>query len=108
MDAAKKSGVKYLGEDPSLRLNLLFRTESKTFSVFSSAGGAEVNSGVPHFESKRKIEEHLKGSGLDYTFLRPPFIMENLDKNTSSLGFWAAAFQGKAMLSQSQPVHFAL
>jgi hypothetical protein len=32
--------------------------------VFSSVGGAERDSGVPHFESKRRVEEHLEKSGL--------------------------------------------
>jgi uncharacterized protein YbjT (DUF2867 family) len=45
--------------------------------VFSSVGGAERNSGVPHFESKRRIEEHLLGSDLRATIVRPVFFMDN-------------------------------
>lgn len=45
--------------------------------VFSSVGGAERHSGVPHFESKRRIEEHLLGSGLPATIVRPVFFMDN-------------------------------
>jgi uncharacterized protein YbjT (DUF2867 family) len=45
--------------------------------VFSSVGGAERNSGVPHFESKRQIEEHLLGLGLRATIIRPVFFMDN-------------------------------
>jgi uncharacterized protein YbjT (DUF2867 family) len=45
--------------------------------VFSSVGGAERNSGVPHFESKRRIEEHLLGRGLSVTIVRPVFFMDN-------------------------------
>jgi uncharacterized protein YbjT (DUF2867 family) len=45
--------------------------------VFSSVGGAERNSGVPHFESKRRVEEHLLGRGLSATIVRPVFFMDN-------------------------------
>jgi uncharacterized protein YbjT (DUF2867 family) len=45
--------------------------------VFSSVGGAERNSGVPHFESKRKVEQHLAGRGLSATIVRPVFFMDN-------------------------------
>jgi uncharacterized protein YbjT (DUF2867 family) len=45
--------------------------------VFSSVGGAERASGVPHFEAKRKIEEHLEASTLNWTILRPASFMDN-------------------------------
>src|SRR5438445_4976082 len=45
--------------------------------VFSSVGGAERNSGVPHFESKRRVEEYLLGRGLAATIVRPVFFMDN-------------------------------
>ena len=46
--------------------------------VYSSVGGAERSTGVPHFESKRRVEEHLESLGRPVTFLRPVFFMENL------------------------------
>ncbi|MHA7294386.1 NmrA/HSCARG family protein [Arthrobacter sp. HLT1-21] len=46
--------------------------------LFSSVGGAERHSGIPHFESKRRIEEHLEELGLPVTFIRPVFFMDNL------------------------------
>jgi uncharacterized protein YbjT (DUF2867 family) len=45
--------------------------------VFSSVGGAERDSGVPHFESKRRVEEHLQQSGLRTTMVRPVAFMDN-------------------------------
>jgi uncharacterized protein YbjT (DUF2867 family) len=45
--------------------------------VFSSVGGAERNSRVPHFESKRRVEEHLLGGDLSATIVRPVFFMDN-------------------------------
>ena len=45
--------------------------------VFSSVGGAERSTGVPHFEAKRRVEERLEQSGLNVTFIRPVFFMDN-------------------------------
>ncbi|GAA0291819.1 NmrA/HSCARG family protein [Kineococcus aurantiacus] len=45
--------------------------------VYSSVGGAERRSGVPHFESKWTVEEHLRASGLPAVVVRPVFFMEN-------------------------------
>jgi uncharacterized protein YbjT (DUF2867 family) len=45
--------------------------------VYSSVGGADRKTGVPHFETKYQIEEHLRGTGLHYPILRPVFFMEN-------------------------------
>lgn len=45
--------------------------------VYSSVGGAERRTAIPHFESKRRVEEHLESLGLRTTFLRPTFFMEN-------------------------------
>lgn len=47
--------------------------------VFSSVGGAERDTGIPHFESKREIEEHLEAAGLPATVLRPVFFMQNFE-----------------------------
>ncbi len=45
--------------------------------VYSSVGGADQHTGIPHFESKFRIEEHIRGTGLRYTILRPVYFMEN-------------------------------
>lgn len=45
--------------------------------VFSSVGGAERSSSVPHFESKFLVEQHLAGLGIRTTVVRPVFFMEN-------------------------------
>jgi uncharacterized protein YbjT (DUF2867 family) len=47
------------------------------FMVYSSVGGAERSSGIPHFESKRRIEEFLLDA-VPVTFVRPTFFMETL------------------------------
>jgi uncharacterized protein YbjT (DUF2867 family) len=54
IDAAKRAGVRQI--------------------VFLSLIGVEKNRVVPHY----KIEQYILSSGLDYTFLRPSFFMQNL------------------------------
>ncbi len=57
VNAAKECGVEHL--------------------VFTSVCGADTNSGIPHFETKWVIEQHIKASGIPATILRPVFFMEN-------------------------------
>lgn len=45
--------------------------------VYSSVGGAERATGVPHFESKWRVEEYLRTLDLAATVLRPVFFMDN-------------------------------
>ena len=45
--------------------------------VYNSVGGAERHTGIPHFDSKRDIEEYLVSRGLPTTFVRPVFFMDN-------------------------------
>jgi uncharacterized protein YbjT (DUF2867 family) len=45
--------------------------------VYSSVCCANKRTGIPHFESKFRIEQHLKQSGLPCTILRPVWFMEN-------------------------------
>ena len=45
--------------------------------VYSSVGGVERHTGIPHFESKREIEEAFLELGVPTTFIRPTFFMEN-------------------------------
>jgi uncharacterized protein YbjT (DUF2867 family) len=45
--------------------------------VYSSVGGAERHTGIPHFDSKREVEGYLVALGLSTTFVRPVFFMDN-------------------------------
>lgn len=56
-DAAKGAGIKHV--------------------VYSSVIGADRQTGIPHFESKWEIEEHIRKLGLPATILRPVSFMEN-------------------------------
>jgi uncharacterized protein YbjT (DUF2867 family) len=46
--------------------------------VFSSVGSANRQTGVPHFDSKFKVEEHIARIGVRATILAPVYFMENL------------------------------
>ncbi|RDD70874.1 NmrA/HSCARG family protein [Paracoccus versutus] len=48
--------------------------------IYSSVGGADRSSGVPHFESKWAIEEHIRAIRLPATIVRPVFFMDNFTK----------------------------
>ena len=45
--------------------------------IYSSVSGADLNTGIPHFDSKLKIENHIKQIGLPYTIIRPTSLFEN-------------------------------
>ncbi|MGW5720413.1 NmrA family NAD(P)-binding protein [Amycolatopsis sp. NPDC003865] len=45
--------------------------------VFNSVFGAGRESGVPHHDSKHRIEQHLRKSGLRASMVRPTAFMEN-------------------------------
>jgi uncharacterized protein YbjT (DUF2867 family) len=55
-DAAKKAGVQHF--------------------VYSSVGGAERNTGIPHWESKWEVEQHVRSLALPATVIRPAAFME--------------------------------
>jgi uncharacterized protein YbjT (DUF2867 family) len=45
--------------------------------VYSSVCGANQGTGIPHFESKARVESYLKETGQSCTILRPVWFMEN-------------------------------
>ena len=55
-EAAKKQGVQHF--------------------VYSSAGGAERNTGITHFDSKWEVEKHIRNLKLPATIFRPAAFME--------------------------------
>ncbi|WP_058043713.1 NmrA/HSCARG family protein [Streptomyces roseifaciens] len=45
--------------------------------VFTSAAHADRSTGVPHYESKRRIEQHLRTSRVPWTVIAPAAFMDN-------------------------------
>ena len=64
--------------------------------VYSSVGGAERDSGVPHFESKYRVEQRLT-SLLPTQVVRPTFFMDNFAAQLSDTG------EGEFVLRQPMP-----
>jgi len=56
-DAVKKAGVGHL--------------------VFGSVANADKKTGIPHFDSKYEVEEHIKSLDIPYTISAPAFFMDN-------------------------------
>ncbi len=46
--------------------------------VYTSVGSADQKTGIPHFESKFKVEQHIQKLGVPHTIIGPVFFMENL------------------------------
>ena len=46
--------------------------------VYSSVGGAERQTGIPHFDSKWRVEEYVATLGLPAVIVRPTYFMDNL------------------------------
>ncbi|WP_026554286.1 NmrA/HSCARG family protein [Arthrobacter sp. 35W] len=70
--------------------------------VFSSVGGAERETGIGHFESKRRVEEHIEALGIHHTFLRPVLFMDNLS------GFMTSVENGQVVVRMALPDGIAL
>ena len=79
-DAAQKSGVEHF--------------------VYSSVGGADRSSGVPHFESKWHIEQHIRTLALASSIIRPTTFMTNLMEMPAAMRFIAFSMSRGAIASK--------
>ena len=46
--------------------------------VFSSVGSADQKTGIPHFDSKYQVEQHIRGLGIPYTIVAPVYFFDNV------------------------------
>ncbi|QSQ20347.1 NmrA/HSCARG family protein [Pyxidicoccus parkwayensis] len=60
--------------------------------VLTSACNADRDTGIPSFESKRRVEEHLVRSGLPFTIVAPAYFLENLLTPFSLTGLRGGTF----------------
>ena len=58
-------------------LSVLAKEYGVNHFLYCSVAGADLNTGIPHFDSKCKIENHIKQLGLPYTIIRPNSLFEN-------------------------------
>jgi uncharacterized protein YbjT (DUF2867 family) len=54
------------------------RAAGVPYVVYSSVSDADRKTGIPHFESKAEIEQHLHGLNIDHAVIAPVFFSENL------------------------------
>ncbi|GAA6024289.1 hypothetical protein JCM11491_006496 [Sporobolomyces phaffii] len=87
---------------------------SLPYLVFTSVASASPSCGIPHFESKARIEESLKDSGIKWSILRPVAFFDNWPKQPglpqmAALGLFDAALKGRPlqMVSCDDIGHFA-
>ena len=72
-----ESGVVREEEQGKLFAEIARKKEISHF-VYSSVGSAHLNTGVPHFDNKWRIEMKIRSLGFpSYTILRPAFFMDN-------------------------------
>lgn len=69
------------GIDKEIKQGMDLANLAKEYGVnhflYSSVAGADLNTGIPHFDSKYKIENHIKQLGLPYTIIRANSLFEN-------------------------------
>lgn len=66
-------------EEQGKRLARIARNAGVQHFVYSSVGSAHRNTGIPHFENKRRVEQTIEKLDFpSYTIIRPVFFMENL------------------------------
>jgi uncharacterized protein YbjT (DUF2867 family) len=58
VDAARRAGIAHM--------------------VYTSACNADRQTGLPGFETKLRVEQHLRASGVPFTIVAPAYFMENL------------------------------
>jgi uncharacterized protein YbjT (DUF2867 family) len=80
-DVARDSGVRHL--------------------VYSSVSDADRQTGIPHFDSKYEIEQHIQGLGIPYTIIAPAYFMENLDLRSVREGRFGMPMPATRQLQQT-------
>src|SRR5207244_2667108 len=65
--------------------------------VYSSAAGADRETGSPHFDSKFDAEQAIRQPGVPFTSVAPVFFMENF------LADWLAAGIAKGSIAMALP-----
>jgi uncharacterized protein YbjT (DUF2867 family) len=52
--------------------------DAGAFLLYSSVGDADRHTGIPHFDSKYVVEQHIRSIGVPATILGPAYFMENV------------------------------
>ena len=73
------------------------------YLVYTSVASANRNTGIPHFESKWEVEQHIARIGAEAAIVAPVYFMENLlafQKQPLQEGFYATPLRADLKLSQ--------
>jgi uncharacterized protein YbjT (DUF2867 family) len=97
--------IPFAGADAEIRQGIAAADAAKAAGVhlvFTSVGSANQQTGVPHFDSKYKVEEHIAHVGVRATILAPVAFMENLYfvKEQLVKGVYASALPPTRALAQ--------
>jgi uncharacterized protein YbjT (DUF2867 family) len=66
-------------EEQGKRIAKLARDAGVSHYVYSSVGSAHRQTGIPHFENKKRVEDTVRSLGFpSHVIIRPVFFMENL------------------------------
>ena len=72
--------------------------------IYGSVANADKNTGIPHFDSKYRVEQHIRSLGLPFTISAPVFFMDNVIApwaiDSLKSGAIAQALPGDRMLQQ--------
>jgi len=72
------------------------------YFVYSSVGGADQATGIPHFDSKFLVEEHIKSIDLPYAIIAPVYFMDNVK------GPWSLPAVAQGTLAMPLPANRTL
>ena len=60
-------------------INLADAARSRqAYLVYTSVGSADTRTGIPHFDSKLEVEQHIRDIGIPAAIIAPAYFMENL------------------------------
>jgi uncharacterized protein YbjT (DUF2867 family) len=66
-------------EEQGKRIAKLARDAGVSHYVYTSVGSAHRQTGIPHFENKKRVEDTIRSLGFSsHVIIRPVFFMENL------------------------------
>jgi uncharacterized protein YbjT (DUF2867 family) len=102
VDAVFAMGTPYVaGHEDEVQQGLAIADAARDTGVghliYASVASADRRTGVPHFDSKYRVEEHIAALGVPYTISAPVFFMENV------LAPWALPALRQGRLARALP-----
>ena len=73
------------------------------YLVYTSVGSANKNTGIPHFDSKWRVEQHIANIGAEAAIIAPVYFMENViafGKQQLKEGLYATPLRPDRKLAQ--------